>query len=141
MTRRTKRALRLAQIRRSNEGLASRLETLLRQRTATERDGFLAKIELVRGQPEEARRKTEQVVTAFPDPQRAGGVLANALQLRAEALDRLDERVAALADIQTALAIAYRLQGGRAHSLRAGQSATPAMSPVRAPLPHKRKST
>ena len=80
-----------------------------------------AKIELVRGQPEEARRKTEEVVTAFPDPQRGGGALANALKLRAEALDRLGERMAALADIQTALAIAHRLQGGRPHSLRAGQ--------------------
>ena len=80
-----------------------------------------AKIELVRGQPEEARRNTEEVVAAFPDPQRAGGVLANALKLRAEALDRLGERVAALADIQTALSIAHRLQGGRPHSLRAGQ--------------------
>ncbi len=80
-----------------------------------------AEIELVRGQPEEARRKTEEVVAAFPDPQRAGGVLANALQLRAEALDRLGERVAALADIQAALPIAKRLQGGRPHSLRAGQ--------------------
>ncbi|HKO66578.1 MAG TPA: protein kinase [Burkholderiaceae bacterium] len=80
-----------------------------------------AKIELVRGQPEEARRKMEEVVAAFPDPQGAGGVLANALQLRAEALDRLGERAAALADIQTALAIAHRLQGGRPHSLRAGQ--------------------
>ena len=50
-----------------------------------------AKIELVRGQPEEARRKMDEVVAAFPDPQRAGGVLANALQLRAEALDRLGE--------------------------------------------------
>jgi tetratricopeptide (TPR) repeat protein len=80
-----------------------------------------AKIELVRGQPEEARRKTEEVVVAFPDPQQAGGVLATALQLRAEAFDRLGERPAALADIQTALAIAHRLQGGRPHSLRAGQ--------------------
>ncbi|MGZ9057772.1 MAG: protein kinase domain-containing protein [Burkholderiaceae bacterium] len=80
-----------------------------------------AKIELVRGQPEEARRKTEEVIVAFPDPLRAGGALANALRLRAEALDQLGERVAALADIQTALAIANRLQGGRPHSLRAGQ--------------------
>ncbi len=80
-----------------------------------------AKIELVRGQPDAARRKTEEVVSAFPDPQRAGAVLADALQLRAEAFDRLGERVAALADIQTALAIAHRLQGGRPHSLRAGQ--------------------
>ncbi len=80
-----------------------------------------AKIELVRGQPEEARRKTEEVIAAISDPQRAGSVFANALQLRAEALDRLGERVAALADIQTALEIANRLQGGRPHSLRAGQ--------------------
>ena len=80
-----------------------------------------AKIELVRGQPEEARRRMDEVVAAFSDPQRAGGMLANALQLRAEALDRLGESVAALADIQAALPIAQRLQGGRPHSLRAGQ--------------------
>jgi len=110
----------------TSEALYREAEALGREMTPGAFDPQLlalrrAKIDLVRGRPEDARRKAEEVVVAFPDPQQGGGALANALKLRAEALDQLGERVAALADIQTALAIAQRLQGGRPHSLRAGQ--------------------
>lgn len=80
------------------------------------------RIALLRGQPAAARETVQPLIERFEGQSQAGGTLASALRLRAEALHQLGDRQAALRDAQVALAIWQRLQGGRRHSLRTGQT-------------------
>lgn len=80
------------------------------------------RIALLRGQPAAARETVQPLIERFEGQSQPGGTLAGALRLRAEAFHQLGDRQAALRDAQAALAIWQRLQGGRKHSLRTGQT-------------------
>ncbi|MCX8115103.1 MAG: hypothetical protein N3D71_08540, partial [Burkholderiaceae bacterium] len=77
---------------------------------------------LLRGQPDAARKAIEPLIERTEGQPQPGGTLAGALRLRAEAFHQLGDRQAALRDADAALAIWKRLQGGRKHSLRTGQT-------------------
>jgi tetratricopeptide (TPR) repeat protein len=81
-----------------------------------------ARIALLRGQPAETRTLVQPLIEPPETRPKAGATLALALRLRADALTRMGEHQAALADAQAALAISQQMQGGRRHSLPTGQA-------------------
>jgi len=81
-----------------------------------------ARVALLRGQPAAARDFVQSLLEPPEARPKANSTLAGALRLRADALNQLGERQAALRDGQAALTISQQLQGGRRYSLPTGQT-------------------
>src|SRR5882672_7596269 len=81
-----------------------------------------ARVALLRGQPAAARDLVQPLIEPPEARPNASSSLAGALRLRADALNQLGERQAALRDGQAALTISQQLQGGRRYSLPSGQA-------------------
>lgn len=81
-----------------------------------------ARIALLRGQPTLALETLQPLIEKFEAEKKRNGTFAGALRFRAEALNQLGDRTAALRDAQEAVAISQQQQGGRRHSLRTGQA-------------------
>ncbi len=77
---------------------------------------------LLRGNPALARDLVSPRVEELQEHRAVTQTLYGALRLRAEALQALGERAAALSDAQAALIIAQQLQRDRRHSLRTGKA-------------------
>jgi eukaryotic-like serine/threonine-protein kinase len=81
-----------------------------------------AQAALLRGQPALARDTIALRIDSLQARQPVSVSMAGALRVRAEALQALGERAAALRDAQAALQITQQVQSDRRHSLRAGQA-------------------